>query len=382
MERRRLRTADIRILLSRDELKKGLVSLAVGAAGGWIAQWIGVPAGVAVGALVASGLYRLSGGSPGRWRDHYGRSGRLLLGTTVGAVFGPSVLEPLKVAFLPMCVVIVTIIAVGLGLGWALGRVTTLDPVTALVSGIPGGLPAMVAIADETGADATVVAAVHFSRLTTILVVVPLLIPVLTNASGSSAAVAPFAEPVGFGRTVVSLIIGLVGGLLAVRARIPSGDMMGAIVAVGAVNLFGPGPGPLPMAFRTAAMLLVGTAVGTQMSRESLRLLRRVALPAGVLIVTLISVGVALGWGLSRVTSLDLTSALLSSVPGGASTMPLVAHELGGDVRVVAALHLTRQLVVFSLLPAVLNHLLRTRRSASKPGRFASAGQVSTCRRE
>jgi membrane AbrB-like protein len=119
-------------------------------------------------------------------------------------------------------------------------------------------------------------------------------------------------------------------------------------------------PGPLPDGFRDVALLLIGTSVGAQVSRESLNRLRQAALPAAVVIGVLISTGLVLGWGLAKVTTLDMASALLSSVPGGASTMPAIAHDLGGDLRLVAALHLTRQLVIFVLLPSVLTYLLRS----------------------
>jgi membrane AbrB-like protein len=109
-------------------------------------------------------------------------------------------------------------------------------------------------------------------------------------------------------------------------------------------------------------MLFIGISVGVQMSRESLHMLRQVALPAAAMVVTLIGAGLLLGWGLSQVTPLDLTSALLSGVPGGASTMPLIAHALGGDIRLVAALHLTRQLVMLVVVPPVLGYLLYGRR--------------------
>jgi len=344
------------------DLRQGLALLVAGAGGAWVAQRIAVPAGVIVGALLASGLFRLVGGDPGPWRGRYGRVGRLLLGTVIGAAFGPDVLTPLKTALLPMAVVTAVIVGVGLGLGWVLGRLTPLDPSTALISGVPGGLPAMAAIADESAADATVVTVIHFARLTTILVLVPVLIPLLAAGNSENTVAPGVIEAAGFWHTAVTLTVGLLGGLAALRLRIPTGDLIGPILVVGGANLLGAGLGTLAEGFRQLAMLLIGTAVGAQMSRESLRLLRQVALPAAALIVTLISVGLGLGWGLSRVTSLDLASALLSSVPGGASTMPAVAHDLGGDMRLVAALHLTRQLVIFILLPAILGHLLRGRR--------------------
>jgi membrane AbrB-like protein len=284
-----------------------------------------------------------------------------LLGTVVGAAFGPDVIAPLKAALWPMILLIAIIVGIGLGLGWALNRLTQLDAATAIISAVPGGLPAMAAMAEEMGADATVVAAIHFSRLTTILVTVPALTPLLTRTPVETVASLSLIEVVGFWRTTVTLALGILGGFLALRVGVPSGDMIGPIIAVGGANLLGLGLGPLAGNLREVAMLLIGTAVGAQMSRESLQQLRRVALPAATAIVVLIVAGLLLGWGLAQVTPLDLTTALLSSVPGGASTMSAVAHDLGGDMRLVAALHLTRQLVVFILVPSMLSYLLRRR---------------------
>jgi membrane AbrB-like protein len=343
------------------DLKSGLLLLAVGAAGGWFAVWVGIPAGVIVGALLTSAIYRLLSGASGPWRERYGRLGRVLLGTVIGAAFGSDVIAPLKTALLPMLVVIAAIIGVGLALGWALGRFTPLDTATGLIGSVPGGLPAMAAIADDSNADATVVTAIHFARLITILLLIPALVPLLATGADPGVTVGGVTDAVGFGRTAATLGLGLAGAFLALRLHVPTGDLIGPIVVIGTVNVFWAGPGPLAEGFRTAAMLFIGMAVGTQVSRESLRLLRHAALPAAAVIATLVSAGLALGWGLSQVTSLDLVSALLTAVPGGASTMPAVAHDLGGDMRLVAALHLTRQLIIFILVPSVLSFLLRRR---------------------
>jgi membrane AbrB-like protein len=360
-------------------LGQGLALLAVGTGGALVAGGIGIPAGAIVGPLLASGFYRLAVGKScsrfqaGAWRERYGRVGRLLLGTFIGAAFGPDVIAPLKAALLPMIVITAIIVGVGLGLGWALGHFTRLDATTAIISVVPGGLPAMVAMAEESEADATVVAAIHFSRLVTILVAVPALLPLLATTStgtiseaGTAIAVAasastPVIEPVGFWSTVATLAGGLIAGLLALHVGVPTGDMIGPLLAIGGANLLGAELGPLTEDLRQAAMLLIGTSVGAQMSRQSLQRLRQIALPAAVVIVMLIAVGLLLGWGLSRVTPLDLATALLSNIPGGASTMSAVAHDLGGDTRLVAALHLTRQLVVFTLVPSVFGYLLRGR---------------------
>jgi membrane AbrB-like protein len=341
------------------EIRRGLALLASGAVGAWVGRQLGIPAGVIIGALLTSGVYRLAGGEGGSWRMHYGRTGRLLFGTVIGAAFGPDVLAPLKSAVLPMVVVTTVIIGVGLVLGWLLSRVTPLDVSTALLSSVPGGLPAMVAMADDSRADATVVTAIHFSRLVTILLLMPAIVPLLARTAGQNVAVIPLVEPVGFWRTLVTVLLGISAGLLAERLRVPTGDLIGPILVVGGINLLAAGPGPLNEGFRDVALVLIGISVGAQVSRESLRRLRQAALPAAAVIAALICAGLTLGWGLTQITTMDTASSLLSSVPGGASTMPAIAHELGGDMRLVAALHLIRQLVIFILLPSVLGYLLR-----------------------
>jgi membrane AbrB-like protein len=336
-----------------------LTLLVVGIAGAWIADRTGVPAGVIIGALIAGALYRLAGGDPDPWRGRFGRAGRLLFGTVIGAAFGPAVLDPLKTALLPMIVITAAMIGLGLLLGWALGRFTPLDSTTAILSAVPGGLPVMVAIADDSAADAPVVAAIHFSRLTVILLVMPILVPLLAAGHPGNAAAAPLDHSVELGRTVATLAGGLISGLLALRLRVPTGDLIGPIFVLGGVNLLGAEFGPLADGFRESAIVLVGTSVGAGVARDSLRRLKQAALPTAAVVLVLITTGLALGWGLSQLTSLDLASALLSSVPGGASTMAAVAHDVGGDMRLVAALHLTRQLTIFVLMPSLLSYLLR-----------------------
>ncbi|NLE46056.1 MAG: AbrB family transcriptional regulator [Chloroflexi bacterium] len=347
-----------------DQLSRGVLLLTIGAVGGLGATALDIPAGMIIGALLASGVYRLAGGDPGGWRQPLGFVGRLILGAYIGASFGPDVIDPLKSAILPMTVLITAMVAAGLGLGWALCRTPGVNLPTGLLSSLPGGLPAMAAVADELDADATVVATIHFFRLLSILLLVPVLVPLLIAQSDSAAALRETVAPVGIPTTVAALGMACVGGWLANRARIPTGDLIGGIVTVAGLNLAGLSLGPLHPGLREVAMLLTGVAIGTELSRDSLHTLRRVVLNAAVNIVAMLTLGLLLGWLLYLTTPLDLATALLSAVPGGAATMPVIAHHLGGDIRLVAALHLTRQIVIFIILPPVLSLILRRSRYA------------------
>jgi hypothetical protein len=162
---------------------------------------------------------------------------------------------------------------------------------------------------------------------------------------------------------IVTLGIGVASGLVVSRLGVPSGDLMGPIIAIGGANLLNAGLGPFPDEFRHIGMVLIGASAGARVSRRSLRQMAHIAFPAALGILLITSVGLLLGWGLAQVGQLDTATALLSCSPGGASTLTAIAPELGGDVPIVAAIHFARQLAVFILIPAFLNQVLESRRS-------------------
>jgi membrane AbrB-like protein len=67
-------------------------------------------------------------------------------------------------------------IGMGLVLAWLLSRLTGLDIATALFSLTPGGMPEMLAVAQESGADLGVVATLQFLRYNSVVILVPLII--------------------------------------------------------------------------------------------------------------------------------------------------------------------------------------------------------------
>ena len=154
---------------------------------------------------------------------------------------------------------------------------------------------------------------------------------------------------------------GALGGLCAKRIRLPGGSFLGALVAAGAVSLGLSKAQPLPGAVRSVALLLLGVYTGSTTDRQSLARLGAV-LPwhmCAVLVLMLTSIG--LGWLLHTQGpgNVDLVTAALSTMPGGASGLTAMAYDLGADARLVASLHSVRQVAVFGLLPLVLQWSLR-----------------------
>ncbi len=98
-----------------------------------------------------------------------------LIGVQVGLRFTHDSLRSIA-RMLPVVLALVAVVVVGTaGLGVVLSSLTPADPLTAYLATTPGGLFAVLAIAADSGADATYVMAVQLLRLLVILALLPLL---------------------------------------------------------------------------------------------------------------------------------------------------------------------------------------------------------------
>ncbi|WP_153502629.1 AbrB family transcriptional regulator [Cumulibacter manganitolerans] len=97
------------------------------------------------------------------------------LGLQVGLRFTRASLRAIA-RLLPAAAVMILLVVIGSGaLGWVLEQATGIDPLTAYLATTPGGLPAVLAIATDSNADATYVFAVQMARLLLVLITAPLL---------------------------------------------------------------------------------------------------------------------------------------------------------------------------------------------------------------
>ncbi|WP_436698667.1 AbrB family transcriptional regulator [Nocardioides sp. BYT-33-1] len=135
---------------------------------------------------------------------------------------------------------------------------------------------------------------------------------------------------------------------------------LAAAVSVGATALMiavaAPSPAlsvAVPKAVSRCAQAVLGGTVATQVDVDGWGSVRA-QLPAVVVVATLtIVVAVAMGQLLRR-HGVSRTTAVLASVPGGASTVTAIAADLGADQRVVVVVQYLRVVVVIVTLPVLL----------------------------
>lgn len=150
-------------------------------------------------------------------------------------------------------------------------------------------------------------------------------------------------------------------GLVALRLRLPGGLIVWALAAAAALHLIVDGLEPLPGIFRTAAQILIGIAIGTEITRSPLRAVHDVrlalAVETGAVVLLCAGAGLLLAW----LTPLDPRTALFALAPGGASDMAVAAVWFGLDAALVAGFQVVRQLLVFVVVPLVLGRPPRAR---------------------
>lgn len=101
-----------------------------------------------------------------------------------------------------------------------------------------------------------------------------------------------------------------------------------------------------PTPLNQMLQLLVGVLVGLKVSRDSLASGARTLFPATVLAAVFLVSGVAAAGAAVALTGMSPVTALFAAAPGGLTEMATIGVGLGADGPAVAAIHLSRLLLV------------------------------------
>jgi uncharacterized protein len=146
------------------------------------------------------------------------------------------------------------------------------------------------------------------------------------------------------------------GVALALEAAgMPSPTLFAALLVGLALALAGRAGGlAVPRPAFVAAQAVVGVALGAYLQSSSLQAIAHSWLP--VTLVSLATLALSLGAGvlISRTTRLDMATATLGMVAGGASGIVTMADDLGADDRLVAFMQYLRVLIVVVLTPLLI----------------------------
>lgn len=149
---------------------------------------------------------------------------------------------------------------------------------------------------------------------------------------------------------ILTLLVGLIGGYIADKRKIPAGFMVGSLFAVAIFNIIF-NKANLPTYFRFIAQVSTGTYLGTKFYKKDVKSLKKVLLPGILMSMLMIAFSFIISYTLNMFFSIDHVTAVFASSPGGLLDMSLLAYEFNANTSQVTLLQLIRMISVILFVP-------------------------------
>jgi membrane AbrB-like protein len=261
-----------------------------------------------------------------------------LIGCLVAHAMTGSILLTLAADRPLMPLTVATTIVTGGSVGRALTRLEVLPGTTAAWGSSPGAASAMVAMAEEFGADPRLVALMQYLRVVMVALSASLVSRLLvggTHGGGAPTAPEPLMPP------PLPLLATLAVGVIGRRLRIPAGPLLAPMAVGGALHATGLVAMTLPPWLMAAAYVALGWHVGLRFDRETTRrALRAIPRPilASLALIALTTILLMTAPAYHRIVEQGEDTERFHRVSGRLllASMPPLALGVAGDVYVVA----------------------------------------------
>ena len=146
--------------------------------------------------------------------------------------------------------------------------------------------------------------------------------------------------------------LGLLGGLLGAKLKIPAGVLIGAMLTIICFKIFVKVHWEIPNSFTFVLQVFLGVMVGASFQLELVEVMKKIAIPVIISCVILVGTGVILAVVFTRLGLVDIGTAYLGTSPGAMSALVVLALQSGTQPMLVVCFHFIR--VVFVILTAPL----------------------------
>jgi len=148
------------------------------------------------------------------------------------------------------------------------------------------------------------------------------------------------------------LVLGLIGGLIGAKLRIPAGTLVGAMLTIVLFKMFTKLHWEIPRNFTFILQVFLGIAVGASFQPALIQVMKKIAWPVVISCVVLVATGALLAVIFTRLGILDMGTAYLGTSPGAMSALIVLALDSPGQPMLVVCFHFFR--VIFVILTAPL----------------------------
>ena len=343
----------------RPKVAAALGGLAVSALGGAICAAMGTPLPWMIGAIFAMGAAQLAGArfdAPRGGRE----AGFVVVGANLGLYFTAPVVHEVGSLWPWFVGLGLAALAYGMLSAWILARLSGADRATAFFGCMPGGAAEMANLGERYGAAPDRVALAHSLRMLMVVTIFP--VAITLGGFHATEDYRPVVTPFSAVGLAQLLAIAAIAGAVAKLANVPTGFMMGSLLASTLLTMSGFEFSSIPSLLTNAAQVLMGCALGARFDRSFISHAPRFALALLPTLGIMLVVSAVVGWGLAAGSGTYLGGGLLAAAPGGIAEMCITAKVLRISVAFVTAAHVVRYVIVVLLTPAVYRLFLHDRK--------------------
>lgn len=339
-------------------------TILIGIIGSHIALKLKVPAGAMIGALFFVAIFNIFIGGA-YLPQNIKIITQIATGTFIGAKITLADIKGLKEIFFPAILLVVIMAIFNFIMGFFIYITTDIDIVTALFATAPGGITDISIISYDFGADSAKVAILQLIRMVSVVCILPFIIKfvikkfnknkqeksnlkIIKNISKEN-----FTLNIILKKTLITLFIGTIAGMLGLFLKIPAGAMSIAVIGTAFYNIFS-NNAYIPFKLKQFIQILAGTFIGTQMTMKEIIGLKEITIPVIIIIIGFCLMNLILGMIIYKITTFSIQTALFSAAPGGMSDMSIIAEELGADTPKVATMQFCRLITVIAVYPILI----------------------------
>jgi hypothetical protein len=326
-----------------------VLTLLISLAGGLVAHFLRLPAGLLMGGALSVAIAAVAGFRPlmpDRLRD----VGFVIVGMTLGTNVAADSLDLLQqwpITLIGLTLALILMVAIStLMLRYVFG----FDKATAYLSSFPGHLSFVIGLSEAGYGNTRQIAVIQSMRILLLTTLVPIFARV-TSAHDLSPL------PTGAEMALLPLLLltlaAIAGGFAFQFLSVPAAFVLGPMVVSTAAKLMGLYDGLMPTLLTAIGYVLMGALIGSRFAGATPTDLRRMAVAGTAM--TLVCIGVVCGISGLATLFVDMPygQIWLGLAPGALESMGALGIALGFDTAFIAAHHTARFFLLTLSIPTV-----------------------------
>lgn len=306
----------------------------------------------------------------------------VVFGIYLGLRFNKKALSRLKGSAKPALLISLLYVGITVAYGELLMYVGSMERNTAFLAVIPGGIAEAGVLAVAYGANLAQVSTFQLVRFLSIIVLVPLGIKWYITSKGmkGSTLLSEDEEPLqdasdfpsenamdsGSNETIDKashwrwfFIVGPLGSFVFQAIHFPAALLLGATFSVSALQILSNKHFKRPPEILyTFAQVGMGGVIGTSFTPENVQVIATLVGPMVLLTCLTLATSVILGFIFTKIFRMDALTSFMGVLPGGLSTMMILAEEFDADIVTIGSLQLVRLLTAVMVIPILYQWLL------------------------